>query len=65
MGAEEYLKSTGNPRTTPTLPKQEDDGELEHVVVADDDRVSAAAKRGAPTSWSAQYSLNKLASFSL
>ena len=30
---EEYLKSTGNTRTTPTVPKQEDDGELEHVVV--------------------------------
>ena len=31
---EEYLKSTGNPRTTPTVPKEEDDGELEHVVLA-------------------------------
>ena len=32
--AEEYWKSTGDPRTTPTVPKQEDDGELKHVVVA-------------------------------
>ena len=86
---EEYLKSTGNTRTTPTVPKQEDDGELEHVVVvaacdgmqatrtvevmsrfpsaplrgqlffrgADDDRVIAAAWKGAPSSWCAQYSL--------
>ena len=88
---EEYLKSTGNTRTTPTVPKQEDDGELEHVVVvaacdgmqatspcdsgddvaisirsvawtavfrgADDDRVIAAARKGAPSSWCAQYSL--------
>ena len=103
--AEEYLKSTGNPRTTPTVPKQEEDGELEHVVVAawegiqarqdawvnsspcesrddfaisisteawtgvyrgaDDDRDFSAAKKGAPTSWCAQCSLNKMASFSL
>ena len=87
------------------MPKQEDDGELEHAVVAawkgiqarqyaweksspcasgddfaistrteawtavfrgaDDDRVIAAAKKGAPTSWCAQRSKNKLASFSL
>ena len=32
---------------------------------ADDDRVIAAAKKGAPTSWCAQRSKNKLASFSL
>ena len=32
--AEEYLESTGNPRTTPIVPRQKDDGELEHVVVA-------------------------------
>ena len=31
--AEEYLESTGNPRRTPAVPKQEDDSELEHVVV--------------------------------
>ena len=87
------------------MPKQEDDGELEHAVVAawkgiqarqyaweksspcasgddcairicteawtavfrgaDDDRVIAAEKEGAPTSWCAQHSTNKLASFSL
>ena len=35
------------------------------VPLADDDRVIAAAKKGAPTSWCAQYSLKKLASFSL
>ena len=32
--AEEYLKNTGNPRTTLAVLKQEDDGELELVVVA-------------------------------
>ena len=32
---------------------------------ADDDRVIAAAKKGVPTSWCAQYSSNKLANFSL
>ena len=32
--AEGYLKSTGNPRTTTTVPQQEDYDELEHVVVA-------------------------------
>ena len=86
------------------MPKQEDDGELEHAVVAawdgdpgrqdawvnssprdsgdgfaisiwtetwtavfrgaDDDRVIAAAKKGAPTSWCSRHSLNKLASVS-
>ena len=32
--AEEHQRSTDNPRTTPTVPKWEGDGELEHVVVA-------------------------------
>ena len=58
--AEEHQKSTDNPRTTPTVPKWEGDGELEHVVVARQDawvnsspcdtgmisRFSSAPKRG-------------------